>query len=687
MSTLQRPAVGDVPAAAPRPFLSGPVVVAGVVVVGLLACVVAARFTGATQPLEGGLVDAGPVVRWALPLVRVVHDVAASLTVGSLLLAATMIPGASRAATIAPDEPRRGAALRLATAAAFGWAVAGTVGLVLTFADAAGIPLSDPGFGDKLAAAVWGIDTLRVALISALAAFVVASGAAVARSRGVAMWLAVLASFGVLVLGLAGHAGGSSDHETAVNAIGAHLLSASVWVGGLLSIVVLARSLGPALGVVARRFSMVALWCFVTLGVSGVMSASTRLGTWSDLGTPYGILILVKVVAFVALGVAGAWHRRITLDRIDALDRGDSTRTSLFVRLAVVETLVMGLAFGVATALARSEPPVPETVPNPSAALALTGYPAPIAPTAASWLTAWRVEWLFLATALLAVGLYLAGVIRMRRRGDAWPVLRTVSWVAGWLLFAYATNGVLGIYGRVAFSWHMTLHMTEAMVVPILLVLGAPVTLALRTLKPRTDGTLGPRELVLAVVHSRVFAVLGNPVFAAAFFFMSLVVFYWTGLFELALTTHTGHLLMTAHFILTGYLFAWVLVGIDPGPKRWSPALRLIVLFATIAFHAFFGVAMITGTTLLGGDFFTTIAIPWVPDALADQRFGGGVAWAIGELPSLVLALIVAMQWFQADRAEAIRGDRRADRDGDAELAAYNERLAALARRDQSDSR
>ena len=695
MPILQRADSGSSHATEPRSFPSGVSVVAGVVVVGLLACLVAARFTGAAQPVEGGLVDAGPVVRWALPLIRVIHDVAAALTVGSLLLAATMIPGATRAASTAPDEPRRAAALRLATAAAFVWAVAATVGLVLTFADAAGLPLANPTFAEQLAGSVWPIETLRVALLSALAAFVVASGAALARSRGAALALTVVAGFGVLVLGLAGHASGSADHETAVNAMGAHLLGATVWVGGLLALVVLARTLGTALGVVARRFSTVALWCFVTVGVSGVISASTRLGSWSDLATPYGELILVKVSAFVALGVAGAWHRRVTLDRIDALGSGAASpegagrpsRARLFVRLAVVETLVMGLAFGVATALARSQPPVPETVPGASPALALTGYPAPPAPTALSWLTAWRFEWLFLATALVAVGVYVAGAIRMHRRGDAWPVLRTLSWVAGWLLFCYATNGALGIYGRVAFSWHMTLHMIEAMVVPIFLVLGAPVTLALRTLKPRADGTLGPRELVLGLVHSRVLAVLGNPIFAASFFFMSLVVFYWTGLFELALTTHTGHLLMTAHFILTGYLFAWVLIGIDPGPKRWSPALRLIVLFATIAFHAFFGVAMITGTTLLGGDFFTTVAIPWVSDPLADQRFGGGVAWAIGELPSLVLALIVAVQWSRADRTEAIRRDRRADRDGDAELAAYNERLAALARRDEGSHR
>ena len=664
---------------------SASLVVAGVVTIGLVASVLAARYTGAADPLPGGLTDAGPVVRWSLPLVRVVHDVAASLTIGSLLLAATMIPGRSRAESAALDEPRRAAAFRVATAAAFVWAVAGAVGVVFTFADAAGLPLTDPDFGNQLMGSVWSIETLRVGLISTVAAFVVASVAAVSRSRAAALALTAVSAFGLLVLGLAGHAGGSADHETAVNAIAAHLLSAAVWVGGLLALVVLRRPLGDALGVVARRYSSVALWCFVTLGVSGVMTATTRLGSWSDLATPYGVLVLVKVLAFTALGVAGVWHRRVTLDRIDVAS-GD-VRGRLFVRLAVVETMVMGLAFGVATALARSEPPVPETVSDPSPALSLTGYPAPAAPTALSWLTAWRVEWLFLATGLLAVGLYVAGVVRLRRRGDAWSVLRTLSWVVGWLLFLYATNGVLGIYGRVAFSWHMTLHMVEAMVVPIFLVLGAPVTLALRTVRPRSDGTLGPREMLLALVHSRFLAVVGNPVFAAVFFFMSLVVFYWTGLFQLALETHTGHLLMTAHFVLAGYLFAWVLVGVDPGPKRWSPALRLVVLFATISFHAFFGVAMISGTTLLGGDFFPTIDLPWVTDPLADQRYGGGVAWAIGELPSLVLALTVALQWFRTDSAESVRQDRRADRDGDAELTAYNERLAALAERDRGSSR
>lgn len=663
------------------------VLVAAVAVIGLVASVVAAGFSGAAEPLVEGLSSAGPAVRWALPLVRVVHDVSAALTVGALLLAATMIPGATKAASADPDEPRRAAAMSLAMIASFVWALAGVVGVVLWFADAAGLRLSDPAFGAQLESTVWAIEPLRVGLISAITAAVVASLSAVSRSRSTSVLLVALSLFAIAVLGLAGHAGGSADHETAVNAQGAHLLAATLWVGGLLALIVLRPAIGDAIGVVARRYSSVALWCFVALGISGVMAASTRLAGWSDLTTHYGVLILVKTGAFVLLGVAGWWHRRSTIDAMDkvATDKGAAGRP--FLRLAVGETLVMGLTFGVATALARTAPPVPETTPNPSAVLALSDFPAPPAPTAMSGLTAWRIEWLFLAAGLLAIALYVAGLVRLHRRGVRWPVMRTISWVVGWLLFLWATNGFLGIYGRVTFFWHMTVHMMEAMVIPIFLVLGAPVTLALRTLKPRKDGTLGPRELLLGMVHSRFLRAIGNPIFAGLFFFMSLIVFYWSGLFELALTTHTGHLLMTAHFILAGYLFAWVLIGIDPGPKKWSPILRLVVLFTTISFHAFFGVAIVSGDTLLAPSFFTALHLPWVPDLLADQRNGGAVAWAIGELPSLALALGVAVQWARSDRAESIRSDRAADRDGGAELAAYNARLARYAERDQRAAR
>ena len=144
---------------------------------------------------------------------------------------------------------------------------------------------------------------------------------------------------------------------------------------------------------------------------------------------------------------------------------------------------------------------------------------------------------------------------------------------------------------------------------------------------------------------------LGNPVVAAALFFGSLVVFYYSPLFELSLRTHTGHVLMVIHFLLTGYLFAWVLIGVDPGPPKWAPSLRLLILFATISFHAFFGVALTTGTTLLAPDFFEQLHLPWGPDLLVDQRNAGAVAWGVGEVPTLLLAMLVALAWVRSDAA------------------------------------
>ena len=162
--------------------------------------------------------------------------------------------------------------------------------------------------------------------------------------------------------------------------------------------------------------------------------------------------------------------------------------------------------------------------------------------------------------------------------------------------------------------------------------------------------------------------------------------FYYSPLFELALRTHTGHVLMIVHFLLAGYLFAWALVGIDPGPRHWTPALLLVILFGTISFHAFFGVALTSGTSLLAPTFFQGLQLPWAVDLLADQRAGGAVAWGIGELPTLILALLVTLAWVRSDSAESTRLDRQADRDEDAELKAYNAQLAAMSRRPSSSA-
>ena len=646
-----------------------PVPAAALAGAALAAVLVAAVVGGAAASLPIG--DPGAVVRWGLLLVRVVHDLAAAATVGLLMLAAFLTPETTR-------THRRLAATRAAAVAGAVWAVAGLVGVLLTFASLAGIPLFGQGYLMQLTTFVWELEVTRVGVISAALAAVVAAGAAVARGRVAMAWLSLLSVLAVLPLALAGHAAGSADHDTAVNALALHLVGVVVWVGGLLALALMRPRLGRDLGVTVGRFSTVALWCFVAVALSGVQSAWLRLGSLGGLATAYGLLVVVKVAALVALGYAGWRHRRTMAQRLRA-DGGD---VAAFVRLVIGELVVMGVAVGVAVALARSAPPVPDTpVANPSPAWLLTGYPDPGPLTAAGWFTTWRTDWLWVTVALVMTGLYVAGWLRLRRRGDSWPVHRVLLWVLGWAFFVYATSGGPGVYGRVLFSAHMVMHMAVAMVVPLLLVPAAPITLALRALPSRPDKTWGPREVILQLVHSRYLGVLANPVVAAALFFFSLAVFYYSPLFELALRTHTGHVAMTVHFLLSGYLFVWVLVGIDPGPKRWSPLILVVVLFATMGFHAFFGVAMTSGTQLLASDFFTRIHLPWMTDPLADQQRAGAIAWGVGEAPTLALALMVAAAWVRTDRAEAKRRDRQADRDNDAELAAYNAHLAELAER------
>ncbi len=640
------------------------------VAAGVVGVAVAALITGALAPLA--LADPGPLVRWGVPVASTVATIAASAAIGLLILAAFVVP--ERTST-----DRRGTASRYAAAAATVWASAALLEVVLGFADLAGTPLGEPGLLDQLTSFVWTLETTRVLLLSAIGAAVVAVGARMSTRRAPMAWLALIALVAVVVQSLTGHAAGSASHEDAVNALFVHLLGVVPWTGGLIALVVLRRGLGRDLGASVSRYSTLALWCFVLVALSGVQQAWIRIGSVAAIATAYGVVVVLKTVAILILGVLGWVHRRNIVGRLSA----DPSDGRAFARLAAGELLVMGAATGLAAVLARSVPPIPDALPDPSRVLELTGFPDPGPISAVDWVTSWRIEWLFLGFAVLAVGLYLAGVLTLHRRGDRWPVVRTICWVLGWAVFVYATSGAAGIWGRVLFSVHMVMHMVVAMLVPLLLVPGAPVTLALRALKARKDRTWGPRELLLQVVHSRVMGVLSNPVVAAALFFFSLAAFYWSGLFEIALTTHTGHLLMMGHFLLTGYLFTWVLIGIDPGPRRWSPPALLVILFATISFHAFFGVALAGSETLLAPDFFEQVNLPWGPDPLADQQRAGQIAWGVGEVPTLALAVIVAVQWFRRDEQETRRKDRQADRDGDAELRAYNEHLARL--REEAD--
>ncbi len=660
----------------PRSVLA---VLGGVAVVALVVAVIAAYLSGAANAPVAGITDPGPAVRWGLIISRVIHDLAAAITIGVLLLSATIIPDPNPKDPTFHTGPRRTAAHILAAGAAFVWALAGFVQVLLGFSDISLLPMSSPRFGSAFMATVMQLEPLRNEIFVAVIALVVSSFAAIARSRPWTVGLAFLSLFALVPLAFSGHSSSNVDHETAVNMLGVHLVSVTIWVGGLIGIIALRDVIGNALTIVLERFSYVAAWCFAGVAISGIILAVAQVQSFSDVVKPYGMLVIAKIVVLVFLGAVAVVQRRKSLAEL----RRIGASSTLFIRATAVEVALMAAAVGLATSLSRTAPPVEGVLPDTSAIWNLTGFPDPGKPDSMTWITAWRIDWFWAGITVVAIGLYLAGVIRLHRRGDHWPIGRAINWTIGWLVFGWATNSAPMIYGRLSFSWHMAFHMLLVMLIPVFLALGAPVTLTARALKHRRDGTMGPRELLLGYVHSRWAAFFGNPVVASINFFGSMIVFYYSPLFELALRSHGGHIAMIVHFMMAGYVFAWMLMGVDPGPKRWAAPLRVVVLFAAISFHAFFGVSIASGSTLLAPDFFKALHVPWIPDLLADQQAGGNITWAIGEVPTLALALLVTLAWSREDKHESMRLDRQADRDGDAELTAYNARLAAIAKHDK----
>jgi putative copper resistance protein D len=551
---------------------------------------------------------------------------------------------------------------------------------IFTYADVSGQSMSDPGYGEQLAAFLREIDLGRGIAITGLIAALIATLAAGATTIGNTGLLLLLASVSLIPPALAGHASGNSDHETAVTSLGFHLLGVTIWVGGLAGLVWVRRGLSHReLGTAVQRYSYLAAWCFGLVAVSGTLNGWVRIGGLSGLGTRYGVLLVAKVATLVALGVMGWWHRQRTIPAVVA------GKSWAFARLAMVEVAVMTLAVGLGVALSLSAPPVP-AVPSrvPSLAQALTGYPLPPAPSLTNYFTQWQPDLLWLTLVGLGVVLYIVGVRRLHHRGDRWPVGRTICWFFGLAVLTYVTSGPPMAYGRVQFSAHMIAHMTIGMVVPIFLVLGAPVTLALRALHPRRDGSRGAREWLLATVECKYMRFLSNPIVVALNFGFSLSFFYYSNLFRLSLSTHVGHELMHVHFLFAGYLLSWLMIGVDPGPNRPSYPLRMVTMFVTLSFHSFFGISLMMSNRILAPDFFGALGRTWGGSLLQDQKLGGGIAWGIGELPTLTLLLILAVQWTRTDDREARRRDRAADRDGDAELKAYNSMLAGLA---EGDSR
>ena len=649
---------------------------AALLLVAVLSTLVALAYGGGADAQL--LADPGPVVRWGLPIAKLVVNVSAAGTIGALVL--TLF-------SLSPKEREFNTALDFAAASAALFAVSAAATGFLTFLLVTNVPLS---MSDQFSATVGQFFSQIELGQSWLATTLIAAGVTVlcfaVRNQTALVFVALLALASLLPMAQQGHSAGAEGHNAAITALGLHLVFAAIWLGGLLTIIVLRTQLdGERIRQVIGRYSSLALISFVVVAASGYVSAELRIGTWDKLLSPYGILVLVKVSALIALGGFGILQRQFFIKRMQRTSNG-----RWFWWLIVSELAFMGVASGVAAALARTATPVVQVVatdiPQSTPAQVLTGELLPPELTFARYFTEWNVDLVWVLFCAFGIFFYLAGVWRLHRRGDSWPIYRTILWVSGLLILAYLTSGGLSVYVDYLFSAHMLMHMMLTMLVPLLLVPGAPVTLAARAIRKRQDGSRGSREWILIAVHSKFAGIVANPLVAAGLFAGSLWVFYYTPIFSWAATDHIGHQWMTIHFLITGYLFVQSLIGIDPVPFRLAYPFRLLLLIGTMVFHAFFGVALMMGTSLLLADWFGAMGRTWGLSAIADQQMGGGVAWGVGELPTIALAIVVAVQWSRNDVKVAKRLDRKADRNEDAELVAYNAQLARMAERDTAST-
>ncbi len=679
MTTQAPPAAGTAAPAARRGLpLWLPAVAGGVLLLALVAG------GGAPRPALPGLPDPGPVTGWGLPFLRLLADLAAVATVGLALAAALLLP--------APTRTLKGERAR--DAAGVGWAA-----LALAVAVAAQIPLA---VSNALALTpsqaldptlVWQYlsrtDAGRALAAQLLLAAVTAATALLVETVRGALWLLVLGVACLVPPVLTGHAAGSTGHTLAVASLLVHVVAASLWAGGLLALALAARRGVAGLRFAVPRFSTLALWCFTAVAVSGVVSAGIRLGSLSALvTTSYGALVLAKTGALLALAAFGQRHRARLVPVLQRSGADEPRALPLFARLAVAEVAVMAGTFGLAVALGRTAtPPVTPLPADPGSQL--LGFPMPAAPSASGLLFGATPDGFAIVILTAGVALYAAGVRALRKRGDSWPVGRSIAWGLGWAVFAWATIGGLGLYSHLLFSAHMAAHMTVAMLVPILLVLGAPFTLALRALPgPRVRGEDGPRQLLLGALHSRPVAVLTHPLTAFAIFVGSIYALYFTGLFPLLMGNHLGHTLMLVHFLLAGVLFFYVLIGVDPSPRPLHPLAAVGVLFLATALHAFFSLALISSNSVLAPEYFGALQRPYLQDLLADQHLGGSLSWGLGEVPIVLVLGVILVRWVRADDREARRRDRAADRAGEGrdETAAYNAYLASLSARSDRQS-
>ncbi|KQQ80930.1 cytochrome c oxidase assembly protein [Arthrobacter sp. Leaf137] len=600
---------------------------AGLLAAGMLALVWAYNYGGGSDP---GLLDrSGPAVTWALATTKLVFNLASAGTIGALVLALFALPHCGTAY----DR-----ALRFAGWSAAVWFISATVH---TYASFLFIANTSPWTGPSAAFLTYltQIDAGRAGALASVLAGAVAVSCFRVRSPRLLAGTAAAAFAGLLPLVIKSHAAGGTDHADSTTAIFLHAATAAVWVGGLLALIVIRGVLSTGqLGLTVRRYSTLALICFICLAVTGTLGALVRITTAEALLSPYGVIVLAKCGVFVILGVFGALHRRWSITR---MEKNPGRRGRHFAALAVAELAVMGAASGMAAALARTEPPArtgAEAVRKVGAQEFVALLPEP---GLGEFISGWAPDPLWSLVCGFAVFAYLAGLRRVHAAGRSWPVYRTALWLAGIAVLFMVTNGGIHVYQGYLFNAHVLTQTMLTAVVPLLLVPAAPLTLARQTVQARTDGSTGVKEFVSHTVNPPLATLRKDPVLIIFVLAAALITIYYTPLLDWAAAGQIGYSAMSLLALLTGCLATAALTGIqEPGLTRK----RLLALAGTASLYVFGGWKIVEKAPAMELPWYTAVGKPWGLSPTAAAEMGGPVMWATAALWLAITAAMVLLR-------------------------------------------
>jgi putative copper resistance protein D len=305
--------------------------------------------SAATRPVPG-VVEPEAVVRYGLPIVRVLLDIASVVTVGLCLL--PIIVGLDRPKIA---EAVLAGSRRAAAASALVWAAAALVALVLQTAEVRpGVDVS-PGAVVEYVVTVGTGKALVLVAVLALVSFGLSAASVRVGEAMPAELRAAVALFGLLPLPVTGHATDWRWHDVTMVAMELHVLGAAAWTGGLGAVVTLLAANRTLLVIALPRFSKLATVCLIVVAATGVFTGVVELALSPSrdllgalFGTNYGVLVLLKLTCFGLLAALGG---NIRFRLLPAIVRHQRTALAAWAGL---ELAVMGLAFGFAVVLTRA---------------------------------------------------------------------------------------------------------------------------------------------------------------------------------------------------------------------------------------------------------------------------------------------------------------------------------------------